>query len=67
MVDYPAAANVFEFARQADRHRLEVCLHLVHLAFFGLAHYLFDKVVMRAAAHVTSGAAVLFVAPNSFA
>ncbi|DBA97960.1 TPA: Cell division cycle protein 27 [Trebouxia sp. C0006] len=23
MVDYPAAANVFEFARQADRHRLE--------------------------------------------
>lgn len=25
MVDYPAAANVFEFARQADRHRLEVC------------------------------------------
>lgn len=24
MVDYPAAANVFEFARQADRHRLEV-------------------------------------------
>ena len=30
MVDYPAAANVFEFARQADRHRLEVCMHLVH-------------------------------------
>lgn len=27
MVDYPAAANVFEFARQADRHRLEVCGH----------------------------------------
>lgn len=26
MVDYPAAANVFEFARQADRHRLEVTL-----------------------------------------
>ena len=26
MVDYPAAANVFEFARQADRHRLEVRL-----------------------------------------
>lgn len=27
MVDYPAAANVFEFARQADPHRLEVtCL-----------------------------------------
>ena len=24
MVDYAAAANVFEFARQADRHRLEV-------------------------------------------
>lgn len=24
MVDYPAAANVFEFARQADPHRLEV-------------------------------------------
>ena len=24
MVDYPAAAHVFEFARQADRHRLEV-------------------------------------------
>ena len=27
MVDYPAAANVFEFARQADRHRLEVWQH----------------------------------------
>ena len=36
MVDYPAAANVFEFARQADRHRLEVCLPAASLIQFGV-------------------------------
>lgn len=35
MVDYPAAANVFEFARQADRHRLEVlAFPLVNIGLF---------------------------------